>query len=109
MTDPVLDSKRCPVCHASSILRGQRSKFGTPTFQCGSCGAILKTRLTVRALWALPVAVIMLALTFAIVTWLRASSFLSPTLMAAAIGGLIGLSFAVSNRVAQRALEFAKA
>ena len=109
MADPVVDSKECPVCHASAVVRGQPSKFGTPTFQCGGCGAMLKTKLTVRALWALPVLAIMLAITLEIFTWLRATTFLPSILMAGVLGGLIGVSYAVTSRMAQRALEFVRA
>ncbi len=39
MEDPVIGSKKCPGCQASAVVRGQKSKFASPSFQCGACGA----------------------------------------------------------------------
>ena len=51
----------------------------------------------------------MLAVAYAVVSWLRGTSFSSPSLNAAVFGGLVALSVGVSSRMALRALTFARA
>ncbi len=109
MEDPGIGSKKCPVCQASAVVRGQKSKFGSPSFRCDACGAELRSKLTLMALWALPAEVLMLAVAYAVVSWLRGTSFSSPSLNAAVFGGLVALSVGVSSRMALRALTFARA
>ncbi len=109
MKDLVIGSKQCPVCQASAVVRGQKTKVGSPSFQCAACGAELRSKLTLKALWALPAEVLMLAVAYAAVTWLRGISFSSPSLNAAVFSGLIALSIAVSSRMALRALTFVRA
>jgi len=109
MDDPVIGSKRCPVCQAPAVVRGQKSKIGSPSFRCGACGTELRTKLTLKVLWALAAEILMLALTYAAVTWLRGTAFSSPNVNVAVLGGLVALSFGVSSRMALRALTFARA
>lgn len=109
MKDLVTSSKACPVCHSFAVARGQQSRYGAPTFQCTACRSELRSKLTFKALWALPAEVVMLAAIYIAFTWFRGSSFSSPTLNAAVLGGLVALSIGISGRIALRALTFARA
>lgn len=109
MDDPVIGSKRCPVCQALTVVRGQKSKIGSPSFRCGACGVDLRSKLTFKVLWALPAEILMLAVAYAAVSWLRGTSFSSPGINAAVLGGLVASSFGISSRIALRASAFARA
>ena len=78
MEDPVIGSKKCPVCQASAVVRGQKSKAGSPSFRCGVCGAELRSKLTLQALWALPAEVLMLAVAYAAVSCSAVPPFRHP-------------------------------
>lgn len=109
MEDLATCSKGCPVCQASAVVRGQQSKLGAPQFRCGACGTELRSKLTLKALWALPAEALMLAAAYVAVSWLRSSSFSSPGLNGAVFGGLVALSIGISSRMALRALTFSRA
>ena len=78
-----------------------------PSFHCTNCGTELKTAFTYQVLWSAPVLMATLAVTYLTVGWLR--QWHQPNaLIAGAIGGLSGGSFALAAKVALRGIKFKK-
>jgi predicted RNA-binding Zn-ribbon protein involved in translation (DUF1610 family) len=100
-------SKQCPVCGQKSVTKIEGSLgIQAPLFACSSCGAQLKTALTLQVLWALPVCLLLGGTAYVITTWLRESQLVTGTAYSAIFGGLFGGTYGMSGWVAFRGIIY---
>ena len=83
-----------------------RLSFRLPTHRCAKCGAELKTKFTLFALWSFPVGVIVVGVMYVAITWLQQSQAITGTVRAGLIGGIVALAFSLTANVALRGIVF---
>ena len=102
---PTLLAKRCPACGSDAVFRRPSVGF-LAAFECGNCHAQLRVAFTWRVLWALPALAISCGAMYLGATWLKEQGYSGSALLSGFIGGMAGLSFGVSTKVALRGLIY---
>src|ERR1700686_1744921 len=104
---PVLSKlpARCPVCLGQMIYKTDATALVPRTFTCVNCKSVLTTTITPRILLVVPVLLAMCVVLYS-TELLRRAGFLSGVLLVAAQGGIAGLGFALTMRLAIRGLTY---
>ena len=96
-------SLSCPVCGAWSVRPiGGRIRLKPPSHRCTQCGSDLKAEFSIRALWAVPVGLLLFGIAGALTILLPTA--ITGVFRDTIVGGAWGLAGVVCARIALRGL-----